>query len=336
MGRTDTNDRFLEVKGARATTVRIDVKTLIGAAADQPLRVFLRPTVPVAGLVVDTGGAPVEGALVSLFELIRSRPPTGEALGDEIVTKRWIAETTSDPSGRFLLNGPPPGEYEFLAAHPTRGRSVGERQVDGTPITLRLRPTPRVRGGCFGTTFRWLESPYGLFRTSWCSREPPTRSRCWPRGTVTDGNGEFELSLPEQGSGDVVIGGGGLATARHRYADADSLPAVTDLGDIVLPAPTRLTVRLPRGDCELVAVGPIGSQKVWAASARRSIYVMTPIDSSSQRQDSGGWRRYVTESRGHLCLRPFESTARPQAKRSRRPSRRPETLHTSVVRRSSS
>ena len=146
VGRTDTNDRFLEVKGARATTVRIDVKTLIGAAADQPLRVFLRPTVPVAGLVVDTGGAPVEGALVSLFELIRSRPPTGEALGDEIVTKRWIAETTSDPSGRFLLNGPPPGEYEFLAAHPTRGRSVGERQVDGTPITLRLRPTPRVRG----------------------------------------------------------------------------------------------------------------------------------------------------------------------------------------------
>lgn len=259
VGRTGTNDRFLEVKGARATTVRIDSKTLIGGAADRPLRVFLRPPVPVAGLIVDTGGAPVEGALVSLFELIRSRPHTGEAPGDEIVTKRWIAETTSDRSGRFLLNGPPPGEYEFLAAHPTRGRSVGERKVDGTPITLRLSPTPRVRGRVLrdhlplvGVAVRSVPDQLVFARAA----DPVA---VLAPGTVTDRYGEFELSLPREGSGDVVIGGGGLATARHRYADAHSLPAVTDLGDIVLRAPTPLTVRLPRGGCELVAIGPIGS-----------------------------------------------------------------------------
>lgn len=37
------------------------------------------------------------------------------------------------------------------------------------------------------------------------------------------------------------------------------LPVVTDLGDVVLPAPTPLTVRLPEGGCELVAAGPLGA-----------------------------------------------------------------------------
>ena len=266
-GRADTNNWFLEVKGARATTVRIDAEELIAAAADRQLRVFLRPPVSVTGLVVDTGGAPVAGALVSLFELIPSRRPTREAQGDEIVTKRWTAETTFDPSGRFLLNGPPPGEYEFLAAHPTRGRTVAERRVDGTPITLRLRSTPRVRG----RVLRHHRPLVGVAVYSVPDQLVFARAAdpvaVLAPGTVTDQYGEFELSLPGQGSGDVVIGGGGLETARHRYADADSLPDVTDLGDIVLQAPTRLTLKLPRGGCELVAVGPIGSLGLGRISA---------------------------------------------------------------------
>ena len=259
VGQGNTRDRFLEVKGERTTTVRIDAETLFGGAADRPLRVFLRPPVPVVGLVVDRRGASVGQALVSLFELVRSRPPTGEALDDEVVTRRWIAETTSDPSGRFVLNGPPHGEYEFLAAHPTRGRTADERQVNGTPITLRLRSTPLVRGRVLrdnlplaGVAVRSVPDQQVFARAA-----DPVAVLA-PR-TVTDEYGEFKLSLPGQGSGDVVIGGGGLATARHRYADASSLPALTDLGDITLPAPTRLTVRLPHRGYELMAAGPVGA-----------------------------------------------------------------------------
>ena len=259
VGLADPKDRFVEVKEDQAVRVRMDVKKLIGVAADWPYRVFLRPPVPVDGLIVDAGGAPVGGALVSLFELIRSGSSTGDSLGDEIVTKRWIAETTSDRSGRFRVNAPSPGMYEFLAAHPTRGRMVEERKVDGTPTTLRLRSTPRVRGRVLrdhlpltGVAVRAVPDQLAFAQAA----DPVA---VLAPGTVTDRYGEFDLSLPGQGSGDVVVGGGGLATARHRYAEADSLPELTDLGDIVLPAPTRLTVRLPRGDCELVAVGPIGA-----------------------------------------------------------------------------
>ena len=206
VGQGNTRDRFLEVKGERTTTVRIDAETLFGAAADRPLRVFLRPPVPVVGLVVDRRGASVGQALVSLFELVRSRPPTGEALDDEVVTRRWIAETTSDPSGRFVLNGPPHGEYEFLAAHPTRGRTADERQVNGTPITLRLRSTPLVRGRVLrdnlplaGVAVRSVPDQQVFARAA----DPVA---VLAPGTVTDEYGEFELSLPGQGSGDVVIG----------------------------------------------------------------------------------------------------------------------------------
>ena len=323
-GRADTNDRFLEAKGARATTVRIDAKTLIGAAADQPLRVLLRPPVPVAELIVDTGGAPVEGVLVSLFELVRSRPPTREALGGEIVTKRWIAETTSDPSGRFLLNGPPPGEYEFLAAHPTRGRWVGERHVDRIAITLRLRPTPRVRGRVLrdhrplvGVALRYVPDQVVFARAA----DPVA---VLAPGTVTDEYGEFELSLPGQGSGDVVIGGGGLTTARHRYADADSLPAVTDLGDIVLPAPTQLTVRLPRGGCELVAVGPIGSFGIGRVSS--TFNVRDDAYRFELPETGFWWLDAICDGESRTLVPPaVRIDRRPQAKRSTRPSRRPST-----------
>ena len=259
VGQAGTNDRFVEVKGARTTTVRISGENLTGVAADRPHRVFLRPPIPVDGLTVDTGGAPVGGALVSLFELIRSKSSTGEQPGGEIVTKRWIAETTSDRSGRFRLNGPSPGTYEFLAAHPRAGRMVEERRVNGTPITLRLRSTPRVRGRVIrdhapvsGVGVRAVPDQLAFARAV----DPVA---VLAPGTVTGRHGKFELSLPGQGSGDVVIGGGGLATTRRRYADAGSLPDVTDLGDIVLPASTQLTVRLPRGGCELVAAGPIGA-----------------------------------------------------------------------------
>ena len=259
VGQGDPDNQFLEVKGAGAMTVRVGAETLIGAAADRPARVFLRPVVPVAGLIVDARGGPAEGALVSLFELIRSRPPSGEALGGEIVTKRWMAETVSDSNGRFSLHGPPPGEYEFLAVHPTEGRTVDERLVGGAPITLRLRPTPRVRGRVLGDHLPLVGVPVRSVPDRLVFARTADPVAVLAPGTVTDAYGEFELSLPEQGSGEVVIGGGGRATVRHHYADAESLPDVTDLGDIVLAAPTRLTVRLPHGGCDLMAAGPIGS-----------------------------------------------------------------------------
>ena len=259
VGRGQTSGRFVEVTAGGATTMRVDADRLTDAAAQQPLRLFLRPAVPVAGTIVDSRGTPAVGALVSLFELIRPRAPSGETVDDEVVARRWMAETISDSEGRFLLNGPPPGRYEFLAVHPTQGRTVGDHRVDGRPVALRLRSTPRVTGRVVredrplaGVAVRSVPDQQVFARAA----DPVA---LLAPGVLTNQYGEFELSLPEQGRGEIVIGGKGLPTIRRPYTEAEDLPVVTDLGDVVLQAATPLTVRLPLGGCELVAVGPLGA-----------------------------------------------------------------------------
>ena len=68
----------------------------------------------------------------------------------------------------------------------------------------------------------------------------------------------FELALPEDGAGEVVIGGNGLAKVRYRLHGVERAP-VNDLGDIHLPSPLTVTVRLMAPGCDLHAVGPLGS-----------------------------------------------------------------------------
>ena len=131
--------------------------------------------------------------------------------------------------------------------------------LDGTPIKIQLRSTPRVKGRVsrdhhplVGVQVRSVPDRRDFFE----SVDPV---QVLALGAVTDQYGEFELSLPDRGSGEVVVGGGELPTARHRYVDAESLPPITDLGEIVLHRPLELTVRLPAHGCELHAAGPLGA-----------------------------------------------------------------------------
>ena len=45
---------------------------------------------------------------------------------------------------------------------------------------------------------------------------------------------------------------------RYPYASAGQLPAVSELGDIVLSGPREVLVQLNHGPCELSAAGPVG------------------------------------------------------------------------------
>ena len=74
---------------------------------------------------------------------------------------------------------------------------------------------------------------------------------------VTGPDGAFDLSIPPQGSGQLVIGGGPTSKVRLPYSDASSRPSVTDVGDIVLPVPTDVLIRLRGNRCALFAAGPI-------------------------------------------------------------------------------
>ena len=78
-------------------------------------------------------------------------------------------------------------------------------------------------------------------------------------GATTAEDGRFAVSIPERGSGQLLIGGGTVGKVRYAYPEASDLPPVTDLGDIELPLATDVFVLLPAGLCELHAAGPIDS-----------------------------------------------------------------------------
>jgi len=82
---------------------------------------------------------------------------------------------------------------------------------------------------------------------------------------------------------------------------------MTDLGDIALPAPTRLMVGLRQGDCELVAVGPLGSLGL---SRVHSIFDARGHAHRFQLPETGSWwLEAVCHGRqGRSCPRLCRST----------------------------
>jgi hypothetical protein len=97
----------------RADGVVSGVVVAAGATVDVG-RVRLGPGGVVRGLVVDTGGAPVGGAMVHLVGAGRDYFPRGD-------------DATSDPGGAFELRGVEGGTVELVATHPSyaEGRASG-------------------------------------------------------------------------------------------------------------------------------------------------------------------------------------------------------------------
>ena len=257
-GSRDPRDSFIEVSGETIATVRISAGSLLEGRPERPYLLHLRRPPVISGSTIDAGGHPASETHVSLFELI-GRDRSSQATPAGTLKRRWISETLSDETGHFMFTGPSAGVYEFLVLHPTRGRAAVVHRVDHGPLTISLEATARVRGRVLhryapviGAAVRMVPDETDLATV----KDPLT---ILGSGGFTDGSGQFEVSLPPQGSGTLVIGGGSVGTIRHRYRHADTLPPMTDLGDLELPPSIELRVRLEQSDCELHSVGPLGS-----------------------------------------------------------------------------
>ena len=257
-GQESAGRRFVEVRGKDIVTIRIDVETLKQSGPD-PFLVYLRPDVPVFGTVVDSRDRPVAGAVVSAFEFVVEDPAGRAGRHDATRQQRGIAEALSDARGAFSMSGPDTGPYEFLVAHATSGRTTETHRVDGLPLTLRLVGSPLVRGRVLVEDFPAAGVHVRMVpdRDDFLMSDDPI-TLLSPPG-VTDTDGQFELALPVEGGGEIVVGGNGLAKARYRFADVGDTSSGTDLGDIRLPAPLSVLVRLAAPGCVLVAAGPVGS-----------------------------------------------------------------------------
>ena len=278
--------RFLEIKGEAIATIRIDLEVLFRGRPEAPYPIHLTPPLRIAGRIVDADGRPAEGTLVSLFEFVKNRASRARTPQSGAPRRRWIAETKSDTSGHFSFAGPAQGLYEFLAVHPTLGRAVVEHRVDASPFTIPLRVTARLRGRVLqgrdpvsGAIVRTVPDAADLAGAT----DPLSHLSL---GGVTDRDGIFNVSLPPRGSGTIVVGGGLWSTVRRRYSNAETSPPLTDLGDIVLPLMVELTVRLLGGDCDLHAVGPLGSLGM---SQVRAVYDPTHATYALRLLEGGFW-----------------------------------------------
>ena len=258
-GQESAGRRFVEVRGKDIVTIRIDIEALKQNRPDHPLLVYLRPDVPVFGTVVDGQDRPVAGAVVSAFEFVAEDPANSAGRHDATSQRRGIAEALSDAKGAFSMSGLDTGPYEFLVAHATSGRTTETHRVDGLPMTLRLVGSPLVRGRVLVEEFPAAGVHVRMVpdRDDFLMSDDPI-TLLSPPG-VTDSDGQFELALPGEGGGEIIVGGNGLAKARYRFAGVGDTSSGTDLGDIRLPAPLSVLVRLAAPGCVLMAAGPVGS-----------------------------------------------------------------------------
>lgn len=239
---------YVEVQEPLFVTARLPLAELSSTCAD-PLTVTLVREVPLGGTVSDASGRPVPGAFVL------ARPGGADAAGVP------VAEARTGEFGDFALRGLEPRRYRLRACHPELGCGEADA-VAGEPAAVTIGqsaacvgrvlssggvPEPAASVRIVPTAKTWTDAP-----------DPLTRL---PLETVSGGDGRFRIALPDVG--DYLLeartpssGVARLAVRRSRLS-----PAVTDLGDVRLPEPLELVVRVARcGEGILSLSGPLGGE----------------------------------------------------------------------------
>ena len=74
---------------------------------------------------------------------------------------------------------------------------------------------------------------------------------------VTADDGQFDVAVPSEGDGQLLIGNATGPRIRVPYPEVSKLGPVVELGDLALPPSADLLVRFRPG-CEVRAAGPVG------------------------------------------------------------------------------
>ena len=279
-----SQDRFLEVSSPTTSAHRVPVLDLLSHPFEQTYTVALELGAVLQGLTLAADGTAAGGALVTLFEPLPTDDPphTGDTSPKRT---RWIGETISDERGRFEFSGLSRQPYSLLAVHPRLGR-VDKTHPGLAPVTLRLEPTTRVVGRVWinaipatGISVRVVPNHVDLSEAT-----DPFSLLALP--TTTDHEGRFSLGLPPQGRVELVVGGDSVPTFRRRLGSVQTRRSVTDLGDITLPPPVEVFVRLEAPGCALQAAGPVGT---FGLSRLRATYVASQAAHRFDVPEPGLW-----------------------------------------------
>jgi hypothetical protein len=251
-------DAFVEIAGSRIATTRISVAVLRSDAPEAGALVSVTAAVPLRGRVTDTRGAPVGDVVVELFEPLPALSPDATGTFDETSSVIRTAAATADGDGLFVFDRVAGGPFLVVVADPRRGRGTVVARSAADDVAVKVKPPPvavgRVlRGGVpvAGARVRFIPAQTTLTLSS------------DPRDVLadeasSDHDGRFDVPLPPGVAGVVQITSADGAVARVGTPPVDQQRL--ELGDVPLPVPRRVLVRLLDAvPCELTATGPIGS-----------------------------------------------------------------------------
>jgi len=183
----------------------------------------------VSGRVVDSLGAPVAGASLSL------RPAPGE--GEASMIFRPDSRAVSAADGSFLLQGVPDGEYRLLGTRQGFApATMPEIRVDGAPVAgleLRLGPGTVIRGRLLGF------DPLAASRVKVWAFSPDAAASL---EGVVDPAGTYRIQDAAPGQWDLAayFGTTGVVTARVEVSPGE----VEVVQDLEFPSGFTLTGRV--------------------------------------------------------------------------------------------
>lgn len=280
----------VEARAPRHASVRIPLASL-GSACGEPLPVALLASPAVAGTVSDGEGRPVPDALVLV------RP--GEPEPAETV----VADATTDANGNFWIEGLAPGRYRLRACRAEFG--CGEASATpGETITIALDAAALFTGRVLsiggipepGADVRLVPVLDG--RT-----HPADRLARLPLQTSSGGDGRFSIAAPAAGDFLLEIRSESSGVARLPVRRSRLSPPVTDVGDVRLPDPLDLAVRV--AGCAggaLSMSGPLGGETSLPAFLR---FALDAGGAAIARLPEGGsWTAWATCGGENVTLEP--------------------------------
>jgi hypothetical protein len=251
-------DAFLSLDAAAFATTRIPIDWVLAGDVESPVYVIATLPSTLTGRVQDSRGADVADTDVELFELLVA--PVDTQSVDDLLSRSMIrtGRTRSGDDGTFSFERLASGPFVIMANDADRGRGVTIVRSLAEPVVVRLSPPLRVTGRVLrhqlpvtGARLRFVPDA-DAFRSSTDGHDLTSQEQ------VSGSDGRFELAFPPLRSGMLQVVAPDGAAVRVSVVGNGSDHRLA-LGDIALPDPRRVIVRVLGGDaCVLFAAGPVG------------------------------------------------------------------------------
>jgi len=264
-------DAFLSLDGPDIGSVRVAMRRLREDAAEVPF--VISPPMPAAivGRVRNASGNDVAAARVDLLQPLRADPGQRVDADTPVIAR---ASTTTDANGSFSFERMAEMPLLITASSTADGRGSSWVMNPGPPLVIELTPQLRARGRVLrgriplaAARVRFVPS-----LAAWGASVDPGANLA--EDSVSADDGVFEVALPDQPAGELQIVAADGATARVPIVNAPARTRTIELGDVAIPDPRRIVVRLlepmQTPACDLLAIGPLdslGMQTVRASSA---------------------------------------------------------------------